>query len=55
MGKYLFVFRGGAQWAKIKVYSTLIKLIYENGEIYEQDIDQTVIPGPIIKQKKAEH
>ena len=38
---------GGAQWAKIKVHSTLIKKIYENWLI-----DQTVILGPFIKPKR---
>ena len=28
----------GAQWAKIKVHSTLIKKIYENGQNYEQNL-----------------
>ena len=28
-----------AQWAKIKVHSTLIRGIYENGQIYDQYID----------------
>ena len=27
------------QWAKIMVHSTLIKQFYENGQIYEQNID----------------
>ena len=29
------------QWAKIMVHSTLIKYIYENGQIYEQNIDKS--------------
>ena len=36
---YVTVFGGGPQWAKIKVHGTLIKQIYENGQIYEQNID----------------
>ena len=27
------------QWAKITVHSTLIKYIYENGQIYDNNID----------------
>ena len=34
-----FLAWGGAQWAKIMVHSTLIKQFYENGQIYEQNID----------------
>ena len=30
---------GDPQWAKIMVHSTLIEKIYENGQIYEQNID----------------
>ena len=33
------------------MHSSYFKLIYENGQIYDQNIDLTVILGPIIKQK----
>ena len=52
---YVTVFGGGPQWAKIKVHGTLIKQIYENGQIYEQNIDQTVILGTLIKQKRTKN
>ena len=34
-----FQLQGGAQWAKTKAQSTKINKIYENGQIYEQNID----------------
>ena len=34
-----FQLQRGAQWAKTKAHSTKINKIYENGQIYEQNID----------------
>ena len=42
------IIRGGAQWTKNKVLSTLINEIKKNVQIFEQNIVKTVILRPLI-------